>query len=211
MSDSGFTVTDYSPTLSLTGISQPSVAAGIDRFGTYVGGGISLLSTDMLSNYTLSTALQVQTNPGISFFNSISAFVGYLNTAHRWNWGVAAQQLPLIYLGFGAFGQDVNGEPAYIEQRIIYQETHRELTGILTYPFNPVMRVELTGGYRNITYTNSVETQAVSLTTGQLLYDKTEGIPSPSAINLGTASAALVYDNSYFGATGPIARYPLQS
>jgi len=213
MPDSNFTVTDYSPSLSLTGISQPSVAAGIDRFGTYVGGGISLLWTDMLSDYTLSTALQVQTNPGISFFNSISAFAGYLNTAHRWNWGVAAQQLPLIYLGFGAFGQDINGEPAYVEQRIIYQETHRELTGILMYPFNPVMRVEFTGGYQNITYTNSVETQAVSLTTGQLLVDKTEALPSPSAINLASGSAALVYDDSYFGATSPIlgTRYRLEA
>ncbi len=213
ISDSSFNVTDYSPSLSLTGISQPSVAAGIDRFGTYVGGGISLLWSDMLSNYTLSSALQVQTNPGISFFNSISAFAGYLNTAHRWNWGVAVQQLPLIYLGFGTYGQDINGEPAYVEQRLIYQETHRQLTGLLMYPFSQVMRVELTGGYRNITYTNSVETRAVSLITGQLLQDNTESLGAPSAINLATASAALVYDNSYFGATSPIlgTRYRLEA
>ncbi len=213
ISDSSFTVTDYSPSLSLSGISQPSVAAGIDAFGTYVGGGISLLWTDMLSNYTLSTALQIQTNPGISIFNSISAFVGYLNTAHRWNWGVAAQQLPLIYLGFGASYQDINGEPAYVEQRLIYQETHRELTGILMYPFNQVMRVEFTGGFQNISYANSVETRAASLNSGQLLLDKTEDLPSPSAINLGTASAAFVYDNSYFGATSPLlgTRYRLEA
>ena len=213
MSDSSFTVTNYSPSLSLTGISQPSVAAGIDRFGTYVGGGISLLWTDMLSDHTLSTALQVQTNPGISFFNSISAFAGYLNTAHRWNWGVAAQQLPLIYLGFGAFYQTINGEPSYVEQTIIYQETHRELTGILMYPINQVMRVELTGGYQNISYTNTVETQGVSLNTGAVTVNNTQDLPSFPAINLGTASAALVYDDSYFGATSPIlgTRYRLEA
>lgn len=213
MSDSSFNVTDYSPSLSLSGISQPNVAAGIDAFGTYVGGGISLLWTDMLSDHTLSTALQIQTNPGISIFNSISAFAGYLNTAHRWNWGVAVQQLPLIYLGFGAGYQDINGEPAYVEQRLIYQETHRQISGILMYPFNQVMRVEFTGGYQNISYTNSVETRAASLNTGQLLIDKTEDLPSPSAINLGTASAALVYDNSYYGATSPLlgTRYRLEA
>jgi Tol biopolymer transport system component len=211
--DSNYTVTDYSASLSLTGVSQPSVAAGIDRFGTYVGGGISLLWSDLLSDHTLATALQVQTNPGISFFSSISAFAGYLNTAHRWNWGVAAQQLPLIYLGFGALYGNVNGEPAYIEQRIIYQETHREVTGVLMYPFNRVMRVEFTGGYQNISYDNSVETQAVSLNSGTLLENSTQNFPSASAINLGSAGSALVYDDSYFGATGPIlgTRYRLEA
>ncbi len=213
ISDSSFTVSNYSPSLSLTGISQPSVAAGIDRFGTYVGGGISLLWSDMLSDYTLSTALQVQTNPGISFFNSISAFAGYLNTAQRWNWGVAAQQLPLIYLGFGAGYANVNGETAYLQQTVIYQETHRELTGILMYPINPVMRVEFTGGYQNISYNNTLQTQAVSVNSGALLENKTEDLASPSAINLATGSAALVYDDSYFGATSPIlgTRYRLEA
>ena len=211
--DSSFSVTDYSPSLSLTGVSQPSVAAGIDRFGTYVGGGISLLWSDMLSDHILSTALQVQTNPGISFFSSISAFAGYLNTANRWNWGVAAQQLPLIYLGFAAGYQNVNNEPAYIEQRYIYQETHRELTGILMYPFSQVFRVEFTGGYQNITYNTSVETQAVSLNSGALLLNNTQDLGSPPAINLGSAGSALVYDDSYFGATSPLlgTRYRLEA
>lgn len=203
-SDSNFKVTDYSAALSLTGVSQPSVAAGIDRFGTYVGGGISLLWSDILSDHTLATALQVQTNPGISFFSSISAFAGYLNTAHRWNWGIAAQQLPLIYLGFLVGQDNINNQPAYVEQRIIYQETHREVTGILMYPFNQVMRLEFTGGYQNISYENTVETQAISLNSGELLLNTTENFPSPSAVNLGSAGGALVYDDSYFGATSPI-------
>jgi peptidoglycan hydrolase-like protein with peptidoglycan-binding domain len=213
MSDSSFTTTNYSPSLSLTGVSQPAVAAGIDRFGTYVGGGISLLWSDMLSDHLLSTALQVQTNPGISFFNSISAFAGYLNTAHRWNWGVAVQQLPLIYLGFGVPYQIINGEPSYVNQTFIYQETHREVTGIFMYPFSEVMRVELTGGYRNISYNYSVNTQATSINTGQIVENDTKDLSAPSPINLATASAALVYDNSYFGATSPIlgTRYRLEA
>lgn len=211
--DSSFTVSDYSPSLSLTGISQPSVAAGIDRFGTYVGGGISLLWSDMLSDHTLATAIQVQTNPGISFFSSISAFAGYLNTAHRWNWGIAAQQLPLIYLGFASGYNNINNQPAYVEQRIIFQETHREVTGIVMYPFNPVMRMEFTGGYQNITYVNTVETQAVSVNTGELLLNSTQDLPAASAVNLGSVGTALVYDNSFFGATSPIlgTRYRLEA
>lgn len=211
--DSNYEVTDYTPSLSLTGVSQPSVAAGIDRFGTYVGGGISLLWSDMLSDHTLATALQIQTNPGISFFSSISAFAGYLNTAHRWNWGIAAQQLPLIYLGFGAFEGTINNEPAYVEQRIIYQETHREVTGVLMYPFSQVMRVEFTSGYQNISYINTIETQAVSLSSGALLQNSTDDFPAPSAVNLGSAGSALVYDDSYFGATSPIlgTRYRLEA
>ncbi len=211
--DSNYEVTDYKPSLSLTGVSQPSVAAGIDRFGTYVGGGISLLWSDMLSDHTLATALQVQTNPGISFFSSISAFAGYLNTAHRWNWGLAAQQLPLIYLGFNEVGATINNQNALVAQTFIYQETHREVTGVLMYPFNQVMRVEFTGGYQNISYNYTVESQAVSLSSGALLQNTTNDLASPSAVNLGSAGSALVYDDSYFGATSPIlgTRYRLEA
>ena len=40
--------------------------------------------------------------------------------------------------------------------------------------------------------------------TGQLLDEFTEELPRPDSLNLGQASAALVYDSSLNGVTGPI-------
>jgi outer membrane protein assembly factor BamA len=49
-----------------------------------------------------------------------------------------------------------------------------------------------------------VETQIFSAVTGELLDQVTEDLPRPGALGLGEASAALVFDSSIFGATGPI-------
>jgi outer membrane protein assembly factor BamA len=49
--------------------------------------------------------------------------------------------------------------------------------------------------------------------TGQQVIDSKVNLPSGNALNLGLASAALVYDNSFLGATGPILgqRYRLEA
>ncbi|MGH7578836.1 MAG: peptidase S9, partial [Gemmatimonadales bacterium] len=54
-----FTPKDYDAGLSLTYIGQPSLIAGSDQFGTYIGGGAALYFSDMLGNRNLVTALQV--------------------------------------------------------------------------------------------------------------------------------------------------------
>ena len=46
-------VEPYKASLSLDGVSQPYVSAGIDRFGGVVGGGIAFSFSDMLGNHTL--------------------------------------------------------------------------------------------------------------------------------------------------------------
>jgi WD40 repeat protein len=209
-SDTTFNITDYSASLSLAGVGRPSVAVGVDRFGTYLGGGLALFWSDMLGNHNLATALQIQSSNGIT---DIAGLVGYLNTAHRWNWGVYAQQTPYITGSFSSgYGYDTNGEPVYIEQDYYYREINREIGGMISYPMSDVLRTEFSLGYRNITFSEQVQTIAVSLLTGATVMDNTQDLPSPSALNLAEASAALVYDNSYFGATSPILgqRYRLE-
>src|SRR5439155_1081559 len=76
---------------------QPYLAVGADRFGTFVGGGASLYWSDMLGNRNLVTVLQV--NGG---FKDVSALLAYVNARHRWNWGVAAQQVPYYSGAYGA-------------------------------------------------------------------------------------------------------------
>src|SRR5688500_20213954 len=82
-----FTPRDYDAGLSLTYIGQPSLLAGSDQFGTYIGGGASLYFSDLLGNRNLITGLQV--NGGLK---DITAVLGYQNVRSRLNWGITAQQ-----------------------------------------------------------------------------------------------------------------------
>ena len=199
--DTTVKVADYRASLSLDGIGQPSVAAGVDRFGTYLGGGVSLFWSDMLGNHNLATGLQIQSGGGST---DIAALVGYFNTARRWSWGAVAQQVPYITASFGAGLGTVAGVPAYFEEQVIHRQINREISGLLSYPFSPALRMEFLTGYRNISFRRELQTRAVSLRTGALLLDTKEDLPSMPALNLGLATSAVVYDNSLFGATSPV-------
>jgi outer membrane protein assembly factor BamA len=65
------------------------------------------------------------------------------------------------------------------------------------------MRAEFMGGVRQIAFHQELRTDTFSLS-GQLLDQQETELPSPDSLNLADASAALVYDTSIFGATGPI-------
>ena len=194
-------INDYHSSLFLTGVSQPSVAAGIDRFGTYLGGGIVLLWSDMLGNHNLATALQLQID---KHFSNISGMVGYTNTANRWIWGGVVQQIPYINRGFSSGYGTVDSIPAYFEQDFLFKELHRSITATLAYPFNQSLRVEFDVGYTNISFSYEVTTRAVSLNDQSVLIDKIDDLPHPDPLNLASVSSALVYDNSYMGVTGPL-------
>jgi Tol biopolymer transport system component len=202
-------ITDYSPSLKLVGVGQPSVAAGVDPFGTYVGGGVALFWSDLLGNHNLATALQISAG---SQFTYISGLAGYMNSSSRLNWGGVIQQVPYFYTYYNEGYDSVKGQPAYVQQEYIYKETDREVAGIIAYPFSEVSRIEFSLGYMNISFANSVITQAISLDDGSVLVNQTQDLPSESAINLATTSLAFIYDNSYYGATGPLlgSRYRLE-
>jgi Tol biopolymer transport system component len=202
-----FAVEPYRPKLSLTYIGQPSLIAGSSQFGTYVGGGASLYFSDELGNRNLVTGLQINGS-----LKDLTALVGYQNLSHRLNWGVVAQQVPYAT---GAFAQNlttVDGQPVVVEQDLIDRQTNRDFLGLLTYPFSTVQRLEFSAGYTNISFDSELRTQTFSAITGEQITDTKDNLPTGRALNLGVGTAALVYDNSFFGATGPILgqRYRLE-
>lgn len=203
-----FTTSAYKPGLGLTAVGQPSLIAGSSEFGTYVGGGVSLYWTDELGNRNLITGLQV--NGGLK---DITGIVAYQNMGHRLNWGAVIQQVPYLTGQFSAGFADVNGQTLYVEQQLLQRQTNRDLQGFVSYPFNTAQRVELSAGYSNISFDNELQTDGFLPTTGDQVLHNTQNLPSGRALNLGVASAALVYDNSFLGATGPILgqRYRLQA
>jgi hypothetical protein len=188
----------YGAGLGLDYIAQPQLMVASSQFGTYVGAGAALYWSDMLGNRNLTTALQV--NGGLK---DVTALIGYVNLRRRLNWGVFAQQVPYLYgqsyPGTGTF----NGQPVYVDEVVKFRQTDRQLTGILSYPFNRAMRVELSAGARDLRF-DQEDRIIVTDIVGNKVYDSTVTTHPYPGITLGTASAAVAYDQSLFGATSPI-------
>jgi hypothetical protein len=192
-------VADYKPKLALDYVTQPQLAVGVDRFGTYTAGGIAMFFSDMLGYRNLVTMFQVS-----SRIADTTALVGYQNSRSRLNWGVVDQRIPYVYGGFRAGTGVISGEPALIEEEIIFRTVNYQVSAFAAYPFDRARRFELSGGYRLIDFDDEVWTRAFSLITGFELLREKEKLPSAPSLHFGFATAALVYDTSLFGATSPI-------
>jgi Tol biopolymer transport system component len=200
-------VVPYSPRLSLDFVGQPYLSAGINRFGPALGGGLSFLWSDMLGDHVLGAAFDVNTY-GMGFddiFKNTGAIVGYENRKHRWNWGVALEQLPYITGGIATGVTTSGGQLVFAERTIIQRQTFRGLNGAVAYPFSQTRRLELGGGFQQVSFDQEVRTILTSLQTGRQISDQTETTSLAGTLRLGTATAALVSDNSLFGATSPVA------
>lgn len=202
-----FTERNYDAGLSLTYIGQPSLLAGSDQFGTYVGGGASLYFSDMLGNRNLITGLQV--NGGLK---DVMAVLGYQNVGSRLNWAVTAQQVPYLTGAYASGVGEVDGRDAFIEQQLLERQTNRTLQGIIAYPFSRAQRVELSAGGAHVSFDRELQTRAFDLFSGEQILDDDQDLEAGESLWLGFGSGALVYDNSLFGATGPILgqRYRLE-
>ncbi|MBI4478269.1 MAG: PD40 domain-containing protein [Acidobacteria bacterium] len=200
------TVQDYKPRLELVMAGQPQIIAGADRFGSFIGGGLSLLFSDTLGNHMLGTVFQVQ--------GSARDFAGqavYLNRERRLNWGTVGEWVPYVTGGFQQFVTTSGGQPILVEQTLIDRQIHRAVSGIVAYPFNRAQRVEFMAGARSIDFQRELVTQAFART-GELLVDERKSLPAGRTLNFGEASAALVFDTALTGPTSPLRgqRYRLE-
>jgi hypothetical protein len=109
----------------------------------------------------------------------------------------------------GSFGQGLidlgGGQVGVAQQQITFWQIDRQVAGLLAYPFNRAQRLEFTGGYRNVSFAAQTEVDVFDPITGSFLGRSKQDIDSPSSLNMGTFSTALVYDTSIFGGTSPVA------
>ncbi len=194
-----FPQSSYKPKLTLDYVAPPSIGVGVDRFGTYTGGGVGLYWTDMLGYYTLGTVVQSS-----SRLKDLTALVSYQNSRRRLNWGGAVGRIPYVVGGYSASLGEVGGELAYIEQEYLFWQINYQLAGFLSYPFNQVRRLEVYSGVQYIDFDQEIITQAYSYYDGYLLSRDIQKLPSPPGMYFFYTTMALIYDNSMFGATGPI-------
>jgi Tol biopolymer transport system component len=201
-----YPVEPYRAKLRLEGVMQPSVGVGVSRFGTSLGGGVALAFSDLLRNHSLVTGVQVNSAIGTSTsWKDVGAQVGYFNSAKRWNWGVAGGQVPYLSGGFATGISELpNGDVIETDQLFVFRQTERSLQGVTAYPFSRAQRIELSAGVSNISFDQIVATTSFSLINGQIIEDSSETQSLGPSLNLGTASAAYVFDTSVFGATSPV-------
>ncbi len=191
-----FPESSYHPKLSLEYVAPPQVGVGVDRFGTYVGGGIGLFFSDMLGYHTVGTILSSSGR-----LKDFTAYLTYQNSQHRLNWGAAVGRIPYVYGGYGIY-EDQSGY--LIEEEDLYWQFEYLATVFLSYPFNQVRRLEFYGGYEYIDFSHEIITNVIDPYTGELVGRETTDLPAPPSIGFAYSTAALVYDSSIFGATAPI-------
>jgi hypothetical protein len=197
----------YKSGLTLDGVSQPYISAGVDRFGGMVGGGIAFSFSDMLGNHNLYAQVSADTYGGGAgdIVKNTGAVVAYTNMSKRWNWGFAVEQSPYIAGGYAIDQGVVQGEPALLDQTIIYRQVNRGVSGMVAYPFSQTARIEFGGGFTRSSFEQQVRTTAISQRSGRILDDSTETTSLASPLSMSSVSTALITDSSIFGATSPVA------
>jgi len=209
-------VTDYKPSLALEGIGQPTVAVGVNRFGSTIGGGLSFYFSDLLGNHTLATAVQLNSGIGNNFsLKDTAAEAGYFDQSHRWQWGLIGGQVPYLSGGISStIGFAPQSGTVQVDEIVIDRQTEQSASALVAYPFDRARRVEFQAGTTRVSFDRRIETTVSSLSTGQILSDDvSEASALAPALNLANTSAAFVYDTSAFGATSPISgqRYRLEA
>ena len=198
---------EYKPKLGLDFAGQPVIGVGKDPFGTYAVGGMSFVFSDMLGNHSLYTGVQVTNR-----FDEFGGTVAYINRKNRWNWGASLDQTPYVWRSYGAGISTIQGQPVYVEDEYRTLQIDRSLSGLMSYPFSRAMRVDFSGGGRQIAFKQDVRTRYYDLNSGQQIGQEDIEGEAADDLNLAEASSALVFDTSIMGATSPIrgSRYRLE-
>ncbi|MGQ9801066.1 MAG: BamA/TamA family outer membrane protein [Candidatus Saccharicenans sp.] len=197
--ETDFPITNYRPKLSLDFVTQPTVAIGVDRYGTYAGGGIAAFWSDMLGYHNVVT--MAQTN-----YELIDSYllVGYMNSKNRINWGAVVQRVPYIYGSYNAYFDNMGGPDVYIQEEYLNRQIAYQVGGFAYYPLNTFRRIEFSAGFNLIDFNSKLYRYIYDAYYFQLIGYYQLDLPAPASIKYGYASAALVYDSSIFGACSPI-------
>ena len=194
--DTAFAVVPYKPKLTLDYVMPPSIAVGVDRYGTYGAGGVAAYWSDMLGYHTVVTTAFTG-----SRVVDTSGVVAYLNNRRRLNWGAAAQRIvyPYSYYYFG-IGED----GFYHEVEDVYRLINYDASVFGSYPLSQVSRFQLSGGVRLEDFQHSVYERIYDLAGYLIDYRKTRPDDMPPSLAYGYATAGYFYDTGIFGATSPI-------
>jgi hypothetical protein len=196
-----YPVATYDPDLRLNYVGVAAATGfGASSMGAVAGGGVAMMFSDMLNRHELTAVVDANARS----LQDVGGQLTYLNRSTRWNLGGAFQWIPYASGSVTQRLDTVEGQEVIVEQERISRQINRQLVGITEYPFNRAARLEFGGGLRSIDFDRDATTRTYSATTGELLAETSSDPAAPSTLNLGQTTAALVYDTSIFGATGPV-------
>jgi len=185
------TAEPYDPSLQLDYIGQPTIGVGADPYSGYVTGGTTATFSDMLGNRFLGVQLLAN-----GTFRDIGGVVYYMNQKRRWNWGVGAQHIPILYR---YANYNTPGQLDIVNSRLIIDAA----VGTVAFPLSATRRVEGSLGFTRYGYHQELETVYFNQFGQAVDYERRE-IASPKPLNLASASVAFVGDNSYAAFTSPV-------
>ena len=140
-------------------------------------------------------------------FKDIGGQAFYINQAKRLNWGVSGGRIPYLQgYAFQSFEPDGTQSITEVIQRIYVTQT--SLMG--AYPFSTTRRVEGNIGVQR--YSFDLEERVSFFSQGFFIGSQSTSLGSRPALNLASASIALVGDNSNIAYTSPVSggRYRLE-
>jgi hypothetical protein len=185
-------------------IGRPTLGAQVGGYyGNGLYGGSFIALSDMLGNHNLLLAANLNGS-----FADAALFGGYSFLKRRANLSATLLQQPLYrYLG-GGYGipLEVDGVVESVAANVFVREVVRGAQGMVAYPFSRFRRLELgAAGYH---YTSDVLYRGFVIESGEPL-NETRRL---DRFAYWQPQAALVFDNTLFGWTGPIfgRRYRLQ-
>jgi len=208
-----FSTHPYKPKLGLDYIAPPNVGVSTGGFGAFAGGGTALYWSDMLGYHSVTTAFQLSgSTNGSEFLRGIAALGSYENRMHRWTWGVAGGQVPLLTGSIERTVRQADGETTVVEGVTRYWRVAREGAAAFTWPFNRAQRIELAGGFRRVDFSIDRTENVYRFDSGRLISRRRSTPGAPRPLNLGITAAALVYDTALFGGASPVRgrRYRLE-
>lgn len=194
--------TNYDPSIELLNIAPVTIGVSVDRFGTGIGGGTSMLFGDLLGDHLIYANVQANGS-----FKDIGGQAIYQNLKNRYNWGAAIGHIPYLTMNVGSRIDTINYQGEQVRARelqLFYQRTFVDKINLIgEYPLSTNRRFEMSIGYSRISYDLEVD-RLVTDASGLIINNERDDLDSPDGLNLFMASAAYVGDYSFFGFTSPI-------
>jgi hypothetical protein len=194
-----FSAERYSARLSRDGFAEPFLSVGGDRFGVSVVGGGSAFWSDLLGNHRLSAGLLMNGGP-----KDLSGVLAYENLTHRWNWGAWLGQTTWRAASISSGLGEQDGQTVSMEQLVRFREIDRTAGLRVAYPFARGKRLELSSGFRRVSFTTESDIQTYAFDTGRSLGDRSLDVASPPGLDLSETTVAFVQDEARFGPTSAV-------
>ncbi|MGE3343092.1 MAG: BamA/TamA family outer membrane protein [Vicinamibacterales bacterium] len=195
----------YRRPLTLDVVSQPTITAGVDSFGTFVGGSVSAFFSDMLGDRLLSVGAHVAGD-----IDDLGAQVSYISRRHRWNWAASLESIP-YRVGYLTWERDTAAGTTTLRETIDRQ-TYRGGSFITAFPFSQATRVEVAAGAHAVSFTRDIRDRVYDTATEQFLERREIEEKTAASLGLVEFSSAFVHDTSFAGPTSPIvgSRYRME-